>query len=269
MLQNLRDQELRRLELKRKIMELEEKLPAMDKELFALYIEAHNEQADYENLKSFSLKNWFLGLTGKKEAMLDKERREAQAAKLKHDTAKRQLDWLKQELAESRAEMQGLLGCTAGYWDALEAADNRELLQEQRERTLEELSADLECCKKVLTDIRRVMSQVSFLHDQNHSGLNAANTMMASQMATMQKRIELVIRELGLFIEQVSNLGLRQQIVPIGIARIRADESNWAEVLSPLTRDTLLREAYLALEKAENELQSIQIELEHQMELLK
>ena len=269
MLQNLCNQELRRLELKEKIMELESKLPAMDKELFALYIQAHNEQVDYENLNSFSLKNWFLDITGKKEALLDKERREAQAARLKHDTAKRQLDWVRQQLEESRGEIQDLLGCTAAYWDALEAAGDSELLQEQRERTGKELRADLECCKNVLTDTRRVMSQVSNLHDQNRSGLNAANTMMHSQMASMQKRINLVVREVELFIERVSNLGLRQQIVPVGAVLIKPDESNWAEVLSPLTRDTQLREAYLALEKAEQELLRIQTELERQIEDMK
>ena len=269
MLQKLRNQELRRLELKEKIIDLESKLPAMDKELFALYIQAHNEQADYENLNSFSLKNWFLEITGKKEALLEKERREAQAARLKHDTAKRQLDWIRQQLAESRGEIQDLLGCTAAYWDALEAAGERELLQEQLERTRNELRADLECCKSVLTDTHRVMSQVSYLHDQNHCGLNAANTMMPSQMASMQKRINLVVGEVELFIEQVSNLGLRQQIVPVGTVLIKPDDRNWAEVLSPLTRDTLLREAYLALEKTEQELLRIQTELELQAEAMK
>ena len=269
MLQTLRNQELRRLELKEKIIELESKLPDMDKELFALYIEAHNEQADYENLNSFSLKNWFLGLTGKKEALLDKERREAQAAKLKHDTAKRQMDWTRQQLEDSRAELQGLLGCTAQYWQALEAEGENELLEQQRQRTREELTSDLECCKEVLADTRRVMGHVSNLHDQNHSGLNAANMMMHSQMASMQKRINLVVREVELFTERSGNLGLRQQIVPAGTVLIKPDESNWAEVLSPLTRDTLLREAYLSLEKAEQELHRIQSELERQIEEMK
>jgi len=143
------------------------------------------------------------------------------------------------------------------------------LLQEQRERTGKELCEDLECCKNVLADTRRVMSQVSYLHDQNRSGLNAANTMMHSQMASMQKKTELVVRAVELFIERVSNLGLREQIVPAGTVLIKPDERNWAEALSPLTRDTLLRDACLSLEKAVQELIKIQTELERQIESVK
>ena len=84
----------------------------------------------------------------------------------------------------------------------------------------------------------------------------------------MKKQIELAGREVNLFLEQVSNLGLKEQIVPLGKTIDIQDDQNWAEVLSRLTRDTLLREAYLRMEKAEQELSLIEEKLLWQIKML-
>lgn len=269
MLQELRSKELRRLELKEKISQLEAKLPVMEKELFALFIEKHNEEADYENLQSFSVKNWLLDLTGKKEVLLDKERREAQAAKLKHDTAQRQLEWVKQQLAESREELKALLGNSAAYWTALEEAGEEALLQEQRERAAEELEKTARQCLDVLELTRNVMTNVSNLCDRNKFGSQGVNVMMPSLMAKAQKQLQLLEREQSLFMEQASNLGLKEQLLSGQEKLFVADEQNWSEALSALTRDSLLQVAYISLEASENSLCNIHTELCRQIEELK
>lgn len=69
------------------------------------------EQKDVDNLESDGIAGWFLDLFGKREQQLEKERRQAYAAKMKYDVAKYELDALEKEIDSYTREMYALENC--------------------------------------------------------------------------------------------------------------------------------------------------------------
>lgn len=66
----------------------------------------YNEQADVDQLEGRSLAAFFYNVIGKKDEKLDKERREAYAARVKYDAAARELQMVDSELARCREELE-------------------------------------------------------------------------------------------------------------------------------------------------------------------
>ena len=69
------------------------------------------EQKDVDNLENGGLAGWVLDLFGKREQQLEKERRQAYAAKMKYDAAKYELDALEREIDSYTREMYALENC--------------------------------------------------------------------------------------------------------------------------------------------------------------
>lgn len=112
----------RRAELKALLSDLTEQKKKAEEEVFALRIKAHNEQADVDNLESFSVKNLFMKLTGKMEETLARETKESRDAKAQFDRAKFHLEHLKQQYEQAITEFQSLKGCEMEFWNALQTA---------------------------------------------------------------------------------------------------------------------------------------------------
>ena len=70
----------------------------------------HKEQDDVDKLEKGGLRSFLLSLTGEKEERLDKERREALAAKFQYDQAKSDLEYLENKLNSLIRERDGLRG---------------------------------------------------------------------------------------------------------------------------------------------------------------
>lgn len=80
-----------------------------------------DEKEDVDRLESHSLSAFFYGVIGKMDEKLDKERKEAYAAKVKYDVAIRELSAVDKEIQCSEAEMNQLLGCEQQYERTLKA----------------------------------------------------------------------------------------------------------------------------------------------------
>ncbi|MBQ2866007.1 MAG: hypothetical protein IJE90_05770 [Clostridia bacterium] len=115
-----------------------------------------DEQADVERLEGRSLAAFFYNVVGKMDKQLDKERQEAYAAKVKYDTAVRELEEVESDLRRFEAEYNGLCGCEQQYKATLKekaaavkaegGAYAEEILK------LEERYGYLECQKKELCE---------------------------------------------------------------------------------------------------------------------
>ena len=79
-----------------------------------------NEQKDLERLEHGSLSAFFYNVIGKKDEMLDKERREAYAARVKYDAARRELDAIQEDIRETEQDLQDLQDCEQRYARAME-----------------------------------------------------------------------------------------------------------------------------------------------------
>lgn len=255
---DLHNQVLRRSALKASIPELEAKKAALEKELFSLYIDMHNQQADVDNLEAFSIKNWLLDRMGKKEELLAKEYSEARAAKQRHDAAKFELQRLTDTLAANRAELQSLRGCWRDYRISL--TDRSAIAaQDALERT--ELEAALAHCTEAEEKTDDLLELLENLIERNQYGSGTINMNMPSYLATAQKRINQLSHALSLLVEDVSDLPTDPPVLEPDAVLLSLDEHLLEDLLSSLSRDAQLNTAAAALQTAKRSLQSIAAEL--------
>ena len=261
---DLHAQVLRRSALKSSLPELEVRKAALEKELFSLYIDMHNQQADVDNLECFSLKNWLLERRGQKEALLQKERSEARAAKARHDAAKFELQRLTDTLSANRSELRSLQGCWKHYRESL--TDPAAIAaQDALERT--ELESALAHCAEAIEKTDQLLEQIDNLTQRNQYGSGTVNMNMPSYLATAQKRINLLSHDLALLVEDVSDLPTEPPVLPSDAALLSLDEHLLEDLLSSLSRDDALNTAAQGLLTARKNLLAIQAELTHRLNI--
>jgi len=114
-LKQLAQQVSRAKQLQSMVAELraqEQNLSARARELETVM---HSEQSDVDRLEGHSLAAFFYNLTGKIDEKLAQERREAYAARLKYDTAVRELNDVRSDLARYEREWDSLQNCEKQY----------------------------------------------------------------------------------------------------------------------------------------------------------
>ena len=94
---------------------LEEQKDELEKKAEELAQILKKEQRDVEKIEGVSLSAIFFDMVGKREERIDKEKREAYAAALKYDNAKRELEEVKREIEIRNNEYNSLLGCEDKY----------------------------------------------------------------------------------------------------------------------------------------------------------
>lgn len=114
------------------------------------------EQADADRLEGFSLAALFYRAVGRMEEKLSKERQEAYTARLKYETALRELEAVEEDQRRYGEEHDSLSGCEAQYRELLEEkaddiVDTDNPAAEEILRTEEYLS-HLECQMKELRE---------------------------------------------------------------------------------------------------------------------
>jgi len=129
------------------------------------------EQKDVDRLNGRSLAAFFYNVTGKRDEMLDKERREAYAAQVKYEAARRELEAVREDIRETELDLLDLKDCEANYAQklelkrqAIEAAgtpQGENLLElGQRLRYLEGQAKELEEAIGAGTEALRTVSEV-------------------------------------------------------------------------------------------------------------
>ena len=115
----LREQTARKAHLEAVISELNSQKDELEAKLSDLNEVMDSENADVEKLEKLSLTALFFSAIGKKDEKLDKERREAYAAKLKYDTAKKELEDVEYLIDKSRKELKLRAECELKYKNAI------------------------------------------------------------------------------------------------------------------------------------------------------
>lgn len=157
-LRALEEQEARRCKVESMLRDLQaqhREREALEQET-AAFLE--KEQADVDALEGFSLKGLLLNLSGKKEDRLEQERREVVTARLRHDQAVRDLDWLNQEHLRLTGERETLRDIPAQLERV--RAEKRALLIAQGGETgrrLEELEEQLAALRARLRETEEAL----------------------------------------------------------------------------------------------------------------
>ena len=177
-LQQLQQQMARSNHLETIIGELRSQRMALSEQVRELETVNLEEQADVDRLEGRSLAAFFYNVIGRMDEQLNKERREAYAAKVKYDAAAGELEGVEHDLRRYESELSGLQGCAHKYEtllkekaDAIKAAggvSGEEILK------LEERGAFLESRKKELREAVSAGNAALSTTRQVLSGLDSA-----------------------------------------------------------------------------------------------
>ena len=118
-LAELRQQAAMRPSLEAKLKELRSQQAKFDQEVVSLKVALRKEQADVEKLEGRSLANYFFQVIGRLDDKLDKERREAYAAKVKLDAAQGELAGIEADISRVQSQLNQALGAQSQYMGAL------------------------------------------------------------------------------------------------------------------------------------------------------
>ena len=123
-LQKLQEKAAQKKSVEAKLRELKAQKDELNNRVYVFKKTMRREQADVDRLERTSLSSVFYAMLGKKEEMLDKEKVEAYAAKVKYDSAVEELKVLEDDLQQREAQLRDLIDCEQQY---------HALLQEKRE----------------------------------------------------------------------------------------------------------------------------------------
>lgn len=118
-LQQLQEQVAQKNRAEAKLKELKAQCGNLDSQVQELKQVMWDEQTDVDRLERTSLSSIFYTLLGKKNDMLDKEKMEAYAAKVKYDAAEQELSLVKEDIRRIEAQIRKLSGCEQRYESVL------------------------------------------------------------------------------------------------------------------------------------------------------
>lgn len=101
--------------LEAKLKELQSQRGDLDSRVRELKKGMWSEQADVDRLERTSLASVFYAIIGKKEDMLDKEKVEAYAAKMKYDSAVQEMNLVEEDIRCMEAQLREISGCERQY----------------------------------------------------------------------------------------------------------------------------------------------------------
>ena len=133
-----------------------------------------SEQADVDRLERTSLTSVFYAIIGKKEDMLDKEKVEAYAAKVKYDSAVQELNLLEEDIRRMEAQLREISGWERQY---------ETLLQEKGAAIKATGSADAERILQIEEQITAQKSHKKEIREAISAGsraLSSANSVLSS-----------------------------------------------------------------------------------------
>lgn len=119
-LEELRDQIARKNRLEGIVKDLKAQKQELEEKVSELETAAAKEQADVDKLEGRSLAAFYYTVIGKKDAMLDKEREEAYAARVKYDAAVKEQEAVNADLSSAEAELRSLRWSEQDYHQTLQ-----------------------------------------------------------------------------------------------------------------------------------------------------
>ena len=140
------------------MQELTEQEAVLEKKAALLKESLLREERDVERLEKPGLSTLFYQLTGQKDSLLDKERREAYAARVKYHTTLRELDAIREDILETREDLEDLFHCEETYAKKLEEMrQSMEQLSDPRSAVILELEHQLACLVQQAQDLEEAV----------------------------------------------------------------------------------------------------------------
>ena len=190
-----------------------------------------SEQQDLDRLERGSLAAFFYNFIGKREEMLNKERREAYAARVKYDAAVRELKAIQEDIWETEQDLQDLQDCEARYAAKLEEArqamsanhtpDGEALLEKEQETAYlkgqeQELEEAIEAGTAALRTLSDVLSNLNSAKDWSHfdvlGGGFLADMAKHEKLEEAQRNIEALQVQLQRFNKELSDVSIRSNL---------------------------------------------------------
>ncbi len=246
----------------------------------------HSEQKDVERLEGRSLAVFLYTFLGKREQMLDKERQEAYAARVRFDAALRELDAIQEDIRETEEDLQDLSDCETRYARALE--EKRQALEAagtpngiavlEKQRSLQylegqeqELTEAIDAGTCALRTISQVISNLHSAKDWSHLDVLGGGflTDMAKHemLDEAQQNIESLQVQLQKFNKELSDVSIRPNL-QLGIDRmLKFADFFFDGLLADLTVLETIKSAYTQAEQTREQilgiLRQLQTTLEH------
>lgn len=115
----LQNQVFSQRRIKAQLYDLQGQCESLRKRVEELAKDRQIELEDVERLERHSLSSFFYKVIGKKEAKLNKERKEAYEAAVRYDAAVRELEAVERYMKKCELELAALTGCEKRYADCL------------------------------------------------------------------------------------------------------------------------------------------------------
>lgn len=243
------------------------------------------EQKDVDRLEGRSLSVFFYNVIGKKEEMLDKERREAYAARVKYDAAYRELDAILEDILETEQDLQDLHDCEALYAQrleekrlAIEAAGtpNGQILleKEQQLQFLEgqeqELQEAIAAGTEALRTLSEVLSSLNSAKDWSHfdvlGGSLFADAAKHEKLDEAQQNIEQLQVQLQRFNKELADVSVRTEL-QLSISRmLKFADFFFDGLLTDLTVLDNINQAYAQADQTREQILGILRHLQSSLE---
>lgn len=203
---------------------------ALSQKVAQLEASMHQEQKDVERLEQHSLAVFFYQLTGQMNTILDKERREAYAARIKYDTALRELDAVREDILETQADLEDLRDCEARYAQVLEkkkqelahSSDPNGILLLEKEQYIGYLTqqkSELEEAVEAGTTALRTMAELQqSLHSAKEWSLETktpafwADHARQEQLETAREQVDRLQIQMQRFNKELSDVTIRPNL---------------------------------------------------------
>ena len=189
------------------------------------------EQQDVDRLEGRSLAVFFYNVIGKKDELLDKERREAYAARVKYDAARRELEAIQEDILETEEDLRDLKDCETRYAQKLEekrlaiksaGTPNADMLleKEQQLRYLEsqelELQEAIAAGTEALRTVSDVLSSLNSAKDWSHFDVLGGNLFVDAAKQEKLDEAQLYIEQLQVLLQrfnkELSDVAVRPEL---------------------------------------------------------
>ncbi len=137
--------------LERKLAEMNSQIKELKNMKEGLYKKLKKEELDVEKLEGISFANFYHSIVGDKADILEKEKQEALAAKLKYDSHVKEIEMLDKDISRTKRKI-----------DELEAVEKEyNLLLEEKERSI------LESNSEISIKLNKVINEETNIMDKN------------------------------------------------------------------------------------------------------
>lgn len=172
-LQELQQKVALKKQLEAKLSDLRDQRKTFDRKVIELRVAYNAEQEDVQKLEGRSLANYFYNVIGKLDEKLDKERKEAYAARVKLDAAERELSAVDGEIAQIQEQLSALYGIEQTYNAELEKK------REQIKASGSQAGLDILSIEEQITQLKAQKREIKEAMSAGRSAMGTADSILS------------------------------------------------------------------------------------------